>query len=124
MLFSAWPYILRLALAMYFVFNHLPPILSGFKSVASANSMFACTGEFLPPIVSFNIWHGFFIVLSAMILLWPRPVLFLSISTFVLLAETYLDFDMSRYGSSTILSMVCTMINIVLLIIYGRPKRY
>ena len=124
MITSAWPYILRLALSMYFVFNHLPALLSGLKGVMTGGKIFACTSEFLPAVASYNLWHGSFILLAALILFWPRPVLFLSISLFVLLIEAYLNFDMNKYGPSTVLIIVSILINIALLIIYGRGRGY
>ncbi len=124
MITSAWPYILRLALSMYFVFNHLPPILSGLKGIKLNESIFACTSEFLPPIASYNIWHGGFMLLAILILFWPRPVIYLSISLIVLFLETYLSFSIEKYNASTLLMLTCILINIALLIIYGKLRRY
>ena len=124
MMTNTWPYMLRLALATYFLFNHLPALLSGFKNIMLNKSMFMCASEFLPPIASYNIWHGGFILLAALILLWPRPIMFLSISLAILLVEAYLNLDMARYGANTILIIVSILINIALLTIYGRGRRY
>ena len=124
-MFSAWPYILRLALATYFAFNHVPALMNGFKNVASGSgTLFSCASTYISPLVSYNLWHGAFVLLAALILFWPRPILFLSISLFILFAEAYISFDMNKYGPSTVLIIICTLINLALLIIYGRPRRY
>ena len=120
---SAWLYIIRFTLASYYLFNHLTPLLQGFKKINSNSTIFACTGDLLPPVVAFNIWNGAFVLLAALILLWPRPVTFLFISLFVLLLEAYITFGSNAiYGTTSLLLSICILINIVLLILYGRLR--
>lgn len=125
MITSAWPYILRFALAAYFLFNHALPLFKGFKNVATNSALFECTGSLLPPLVAFNIWHGMFVFLAVMIMFWPRPVYFLAIALFVLILEAYITFGnpaLAAQNTGNLLISICILINIVLLIIYGRLK--
>lgn len=124
MMTSAWPYILRLALSTYFLFNHLPTLLNGFKSVTLNKSIFACTGDFIPPLVAFNLWHGAFVLLAALILLWPKPITYLALSLLILLVELYINFSMQNYDATSLLIIISILINIALLIIFSRGRRY
>ena len=124
MITNIWPYILRLALGLYFLFNHLPILLNGYKSAALGNSIFACTSNYIPPVAMFTIWHGSFVLLAALIILWPRPIAPLSISLFVLFCITYINFtDLSNISSLTnLLTLICILINIALIIIYAKNR--
>ncbi|MDQ5957672.1 MAG: hypothetical protein QG614_647 [Patescibacteria group bacterium] len=122
---SAWPYILRFALAAYYLFNHALPLVAGFKKIGSNQAIFECTGSLISPVLAFNLWHGMFVFLAIMILIWPRPVYFLAISLFVLLLEAYIVFGQvasATENSTNLLISICILINIVLLILYGRLK--
>jgi hypothetical protein len=125
MITNIWPYILRLALAIYFLFEHLPILLKGYKGLANGTSVFECVSGYMPPIAAFTIWHGGFVLLAALIVLWPRPVTPLSISLFVLLATTYINFtDLKNISTtSNLLTLICILLNIALLIIYAK-RRY
>jgi uncharacterized membrane protein len=124
MITNIWPYILRLALAMYFVFEHLPPLLSGYVRASLPNSIFACTNNFLPAETTFYIWHGLFLILALLILLWPKPLVFLIISLIILFLEVYLQFETANYNASTLLILISILLNIALLIIYARRQYY
>jgi uncharacterized membrane protein YphA (DoxX/SURF4 family) len=124
MITNIWPYILRLALGLYFIFNHLPVLLNGYKSIAAGNTIFACASGYIPPVALFTIWHGGFILLAALIILWPRPIAPLSISLFVLFCVTYINFtDIKNISSLTnLLTLICILINIALIIIYAKNR--
>jgi hypothetical protein len=125
MMTNIWPYILRLALAIYFIFEHLSTLLKGYKGLANGTNIFECISGYIPPIAAFTIWHGGFVLLAALIVLWPRPVTILSISLFVLLATTYIKFTDVKHISSTsnLLTLICILLNLALLIIYAK-RRY
>lgn len=124
MITNIWPYILRLALGIYFISDHLPVLLKGYKSIANGNSMFECITGYIPPVAAFTIWHGGFVLLAGLIIFWPRPVAPLSISLFILMAITYINFsDIKNIASTTnLLSLICILVNIALIIIYAKNR--
>lgn len=124
MITNIWPYILRTALALYFLFNHLPVLLKGYKSVAEGASMFSCVTSYIPPIAAFTIWHGGFVLLSIMLILWPKPVAPLSISLFLLLSTAYINFVSTNNinAVNNLLTLICILINIALIIIYAKNR--
>ncbi len=124
MIINIWPYILRFALGLYFLFNHLPALLNGYKSASLGDSIFACTSAHIPPIAMFTMWHGGFVLLAMLIILWPRPIVPLSISLFVLFCITYVNFiDLKNISSLTnLLILICILINIALIIIYAKNR--
>ncbi len=125
MIISAWPYILRLALATYFLSSHLPALLDGFKNVAiDKGSMFSCVEGLMPTIVAYNIWHGFFALLALAIILWRKPVSFLGLSLVILIIQLYIDFANQINSTSSVLTLISILINITLLIVYGRLRSY
>ena len=131
MLTSSWPYLLRLALAGYFFFNHLPSVLKSFNYFTSLKninlatpSIFTCASSYVAPEISFTVWHGLFVLLGICILIWPRPVVFISIATLALAIDIYFNLKMNMYGVSTLLMITTFLISIALLIIYGVRKKY
>ena len=124
MITNIWPYILRLALGLYFIFNHLPVLLNGYKNASFNAGIFACTSNYIPPIAMFTLWHGGFILLAALIILWSRPIAPLSISLFVLFCVAYINFiDIKNISNLTnLLTLICILINIALIIIYAKNR--
>ncbi len=123
MITSAWPYILRVALALYYVYAHLPVLLAGFKNIAlQKSSLFSCVSSYIPTEVSFTLWHGAFLLLAVLIVLWPRPLVFLCISFFILLATGYIGFAGTN-NPANLLTIICLLLNLALIIIYAK-RRY
>ncbi len=131
MLTSAWPYLLRLALASYFFYNHLPQLLQGFNLLAAnkhisstSNSIFTCASAYISPDISFIVWHGAFVLLGVMIVIWPRPIFWIAIAIVYILINIYFSFVLEQFGVSTLLMIISLINAVVLAIIYGLRKSY
>ena len=74
-MFNIWPYLLRLAVALYFIYPHAQALALGVKKAKMA--LFECLRQSvqISESVTFTLWHSFFIFLGIMVLVWPRPIL-------------------------------------------------
>jgi hypothetical protein len=117
---TIWAYILRLALALYFLFDHVPALIKGVNKLSLSDTLFTCFSQYLPAQLVFNLWHGLFILLALFILFWPRPIFIFVISLLILLINLYFNFSLDNYSLFSLLIVITILINISLLIIYSR----
>lgn len=121
-MFSIWPYLLRLAVALYFIYPNATDLLLGVKKVKSA--VFGCINEYIPQTIAFTLWHGFFILLGVLILIWPRPILPLIVALLILSSELYINFSMHSYSIVNMLLFILVLVTLALIIYHARPVRY
>lgn len=121
-MFNIWPYLLRLAVALYFIYPHATALTEGVKKAKLA--LFACINQSvqIPESITFTLWHSFFVLLGILILIWPRPVLPLIFVLLILSAELYINFSMHSYTSSNMLIFVLILVTLALIIYNGRPQ--
>ncbi|MFA6608569.1 MAG: hypothetical protein WCT07_01515 [Candidatus Paceibacterota bacterium] len=119
-MFNIWPYLLRLAVALYFIYPHAQQMMLGAKKVKLA--VFGCINEYIPTTVAFTLWHSFFIVLGVLILIWPRPILPLIVVLMFLSSELYINFSMHSYTGANMLIFILILVTLSLIIYHSRPQ--
>ncbi len=119
-MFTIWPYLLRLAVAFYFIYPHIQNLTLGVKKVNMA--IFACINEYIPQAVAFTLWHSFFVILGILILIWPRPILPLIVALVILSSQLYINFSLHSYTSSNMLLFILVLVTLALIIYHSRPQ--
>lgn len=119
-MFNIWPYLLRLAVALYFIYPHGVSMLQGAKKANLA--LFACIDEYIPSTIAFTLWHSFFVVLGVLILIWPRPILPLVLSLIILSSQLYINFAQHSYTVVNMLLFVLVLVTLALIIYHSRPQ--
>ncbi len=119
-MFNIWPYLLRLAVALYFIYPHVQALLLGSKKLSTA--VFACINEYIPQTVAFTLWHGFFVVLGILILIWPRPILPLVLVLLILSSQLYINFSLHSYTGANMLLFTLVLVTLALIIYHSRPQ--
>lgn len=126
---SIWQYLLRLAVAIYFILNHIKEFGSNLGLISAAADprsagIFKCVNAYIPSTVASGLWHASFILLGLLILLWPSPTLWLIIGLLILMAELYINYNIGVFGVSSILIIILILVSLALIIYYGRSGRY
>lgn len=121
-MFNIWPYLLRLAVAMYFIYPHAQALLAGAKKAKMA--VFECINQSaqIPQTILFTVWHALFILLGILILIWPRPVLPLVFVLIILSSQLYINFSMHSYSAINMLLFVLILVTLALIIYHSRPQ--
>jgi hypothetical protein len=119
-MFSIWPYLLRLSVALYFIYPHITAFLDGGTTLH--NSIFSCVDAFIPATVAYTLWNGFFVLLGLLVLVWPRPVLPLVIALMMLSLELYINFSTHSYAASNMLLFILVLVTLSLIIYHSRPQ--
>ncbi len=121
-MFNIWPYLLRLAVALYFIYPHAQALLGGVKKARMA--LFECINQSIQvsETITFTIWHSFFVLLGILILIWPRPILPLIVVLLILSSQLYINFSMQSYTSSNMLLFVLVLVTLALIIYHSRPQ--
>lgn len=121
-MFNIWPYLLRLAVSLYFIYPHAQALAQGAKKAKMA--LFECLNQSIQvsETVTFTIWHSFFIFLGIMILVWPRPILPLVFVLIILATNLYLNFSMQSYTSTNMLLFILILVTLALIIYHSRPQ--
>lgn len=119
-MFNIWPYLLRLAVAAYFIYPHAQALAKGIGKVKMA--VFGCINEYIPQTVAFTLWNAFFVVLGILILIWPRPILPLIVVLLILSSQLYINFSMHSYTSANMLLFVLVLVTLALIIYHSRPQ--
>ena len=121
-MFNIWPYLLRLSVALYFIYPHAQALAQGAKKAHMA--LFECLRQSvqISESVTFTIWHSFFIMLGLLILVWPRPILPLVVVLLILSTQLYINFSMQSYTSNNMLLFVLVLVTLALIIYHSRPQ--
>lgn len=119
-MFNIWPYLLRLSVALYFIYPHGVNMLNGAKKANLA--VFACLNEFIPKTIAFTLWNSFFVLLGILILIWPRPILPLVVALMVLTSQLYINFAQHSYTVVNMLLFVLVLVTLALIIYHSRPQ--
>ncbi len=121
-MFNIWPYLLRLAVALYFIYPHAQALAQGVKKARMA--LFECINQSIQvsETITFTIWHSFFILLGLLILIWPRPILPFIVVLFILSTQLYINFSMQSYTSTNMLLFVLVLVTLALIIYHSRPQ--
>ena len=120
-MFNIWPYLLRLCVAIYFIYPHINNLLQGVKKVNTA--MFACLNVYMPTTLAFTLWNGFFILLGLVILVWPRPIFPLLLAFIILACQLYLNFSIHNVSPVTnMLLLILSLVTLALIIFHSRPQ--
>lgn len=119
-MFNIWPYLLRLAVALYFIYPHGVNMLNGAKKANLA--IFGCINEYIPATIAFTLWNGFFVILGILILIWPRPILPLILSLIILSTELYINFAQHSYTVVNMLLFILLLVTLALIIYHSRPQ--
>lgn len=119
-MFNIWPYLLRLAISLYFIYPHGVQMLEGAKKTNLA--VFACLDEYIPQTIAFTLWNSFFVLLGILILIWPRPILPLIIALVVLSSQLYINFAQHSYTIVNMLLFVLILVTLSLTIYHSRPQ--
>ena len=121
-MFNIWPYLLRLAVAFYFIFPHAQALTLGVKKAKMA--LFECLNQSMQisEVVTFTIWHSFFIFIGLLVLVWPRPILPLIVVLIILSSSLYINFSMQSYTSTNMLLFVLILVTLALIIYHSRPQ--
>ncbi len=120
---NVWPFLLKVSLAFYFIYPNITKILDSAISFKKGD-IFSCVDSYIPAIIAHNIWHGAFVALGVLILLWPRPILPLSIAAAVLAISLYVNFGLNSFGVSSILLITLILVALALIIYYAFHKRH
>ena len=119
-MYTIWPYLLRAAVSLYFIYPNAVALLSGVKKVKLG--IFGCINEYIPMTVAFTMWHGFFVILGLLILLWPRPVFPLALALLILSSELYVNFTTMSYSPLSMLLFILVLVTLALIIYHSRPN--
>ena len=121
-MFNIWPYLLRLAVAFYFIYPHAQALGAGVKKAKMA--LFECLNQSIqiPEAITFTLFHSFFILLGVLILIWPRPTLPLVFVLLILASELYINFSMQSYTGSNMLLFILILVTLALIIYNSRPQ--
>jgi hypothetical protein len=119
-MFNLWPYLLRLAVALQFLYPHAAALMQGAKKVKLA--VFACVNEYIPATIAFTLWHSLFVVLGVLILIWPRPILPLVLALIILSSELYINFAQHSYTVVNMLLFILVLVTLALIIYHSRPQ--
>lgn len=120
-MFNIWPYILRLAIAIYFLYPHGLALFEGMSDFQA--SIFMCIGDFIPITAAYIVWHSLFIILGILILIWPRPIMPLIIAIITLVAELYINVQTGFYSATNMLIFVLILVAFSLTI-YHSSRSY
>ena len=121
---SIFPYFLRLALAIYFIWPHLSQILNAAKNLKLNNTVFACASQYLPAAVTFNIYHALFVLLGLTIMFWPYPIVPLCAGLLVLAFNLYINFSTQDYGVESLYLLALVLVSLALLVYYKFRGKY
>jgi hypothetical protein len=119
-MFNFWPYLLRLAVAFYFIYPHGQSLMLGAKKVSIA--AFTCLNEYIPKTIAFTLWHACFVILGILILIWPRPIFPLLIALIVLSSQLYINFTVHSAPISNMLIFILILVSLALIIYHSRPQ--
>jgi hypothetical protein len=119
-MFNIWPYLIRLAVALYFIHPHAHNLMLGVKKVNMA--IFGCINEYIPQAVAFTLWHSFFVLLGILILIWPAPILPLIVALIILSTQLYINFAVHSYSADNMLLFILVLVNLALIIYHSRPQ--
>jgi hypothetical protein len=119
-MFNIWPYLLRLAVSLYFIYPHAQALLGGIKKLQM--SLFSCINEYIPATVAYTLWHSFFVLLGILILMWPRPILPLLVALIILSSQLYINFSMHSYTAANMLLFILVLVSLALIIYHARPQ--
>lgn len=119
-MYTIWPWLLRFSVAIYFIYPHTVALIGGVKKIKM--EIFGCINEYIPVTVGFNLWHGFFVILGFLILLWPRPIFPLVLGLLILSSELYINFSTSAYSATSMLLFILVLVTLALVIYHSRPQ--
>ena len=119
-MFNFWPYLLRLAVAFYFIYPYAQDLMAGAKKVGTA--VFACINDYIPSTVAFTLWHACFVLLGILILIWPRPILPLLFALIILGSQLYINFALYSAPITNMLLFILILVTLALLIYHARPQ--
>jgi hypothetical protein len=119
-MFNIWPYLLRLAVSLYFIYPHGIAVLQGVKKANLA--VFSCINEYIPSTIAFTLWHSFYVILGILILIWPRPILPLVVSLIILSSQLYINFAQHSYTIVNMLLFILVLVTLSLIIYHSRPQ--
>ena len=121
-MFNIWPYLLRLAISGYFIYPHAEALMLGAKRAKMA--IFECINQstHVSQVITFTLWHSFFILLGILILIWPRPVFPLVIALLILSSQLYINFSMQNYSILNMLLFILVLVTLALIIYHSRPQ--
>ncbi|MDQ5962526.1 MAG: hypothetical protein QG653_333 [Patescibacteria group bacterium] len=120
-MFNLWPYLIRLAVALYFIYPHAQQLASGAQKLQT--SIFGCINEYIPATIAFTMWHAFFVVLGILILIWPAPILPLVLALVILSTQLYINFSLNSYSPENMLIFILVLVSLSLIIYHSRPQR-
>ena len=119
-MFNIWPYLLRLAVALQFIYPHGIALAQGVKKIKVA--VFACVNDYIPANIAFTLWHSTFVVLGILILIWPRPILPLIFALIILSSQLYINFAQHSYSVTNMLLFILMLVTLALIIYHSRPQ--
>lgn len=119
-MFNFWPYLLRLAIAFYFIYPHGQALASGVKKVGVA--AFTCINQYIPTTIAFTLWHACFVLLGLLILIWPRPILPLIVALIILGSQLYINFAMHSSPVTNMTLFILILVSLALIIYHSRPQ--
>ena len=119
-MFNIWPYLLRLAIAFYFIYPHGKSLTEGINTINDA--VFSCIDQYIPSVIAFTVWHSIFVILGVLILVWPRPILPLVFALFILSTQLYIDFATEGSVIMGMLLLILILVTLALIIYHSRPQ--
>lgn len=119
-MFNIWPYLLRLAVALYFIYPHTQELLLTAKKANIA--VFSCINDYIPATIAFTLWHTFYVLLGILILIWPRPILPLLVAFIIISTQLYINFSLENYVVSNMFLFILMLVTLALIIYHARPQ--
>jgi hypothetical protein len=119
-MFNFWPYLLRLAVAFYFIYPHAQALMVGVKKVNLA--VFSCLNEYIPTTIAFTLWNACFVLLGLLILIWPRPILPLIVALIILSSQLYINFALHSSPVTNMTLFILILVSLALIIYHSRPQ--
>ena len=119
-MFNIWPYLLRLAISLYFIYPHAQALME--KGSKLKLAVFSCINEYIPTTIAFTLWHSFYVLLGVLILIWPRPILPLVVALLILSSQLYINFSLQSYSVINMLLFILVLVTLALIIYHSRPQ--
>jgi predicted neutral ceramidase superfamily lipid hydrolase len=99
-------------------------MLNAAKNLKLNNTIFACASQYLPTVVTFNIYHALFVLLGLTIMFWPYPIVPLCAGLLVLAFNLYINFSTQNYGVESLYLLALVLVSLALLVYYKFRGRY
>lgn len=125
MLARMWPFLLRVAIGVYFIAPHITPFLDSVMASSSLvvePGLYSCLDAYMPVEIAFSMYHGFFVILGLLIIGLMRSVFPAVVALAVIGLSLYIDFAKEGYSASTLLLFILMLVTTSVIMYSMNPR--